>query len=130
MNNGPTKRAYPPLWTREEMNRREADGGLPVSNDPNVPFEATTIYHNATTFYFGSNFNLNGEPRVDVARALIRVLEDLTGWECTSRWPWSPHPGGLTRGSTREIMALTDLTDLRAPAYVILPPLNGTAPGG
>ena len=49
-----------------------------MSNDPNVPFEATTIYHNATTFYFGSNFNLNGEPRIDVARALIRVLEDLT----------------------------------------------------
>ena len=44
-----------------------------MSNDPNIPFEATTVYHNSTTFYFGSNFNLNGEPRVDVARALIRI---------------------------------------------------------
>ena len=100
-----------------------------MSNDPNIPFEATTVYHNSTTFYFGSNFNLNGEPRVDVARALIRVLEDLTGWRCTSRWPWSPHHGGQTFGSTREIMALTDLTDLRAADYVILLPLNGTARG-
>jgi len=100
-----------------------------VSNDPNVPFEATTIYHNATTFYFGSNFNLNGEPRIEVARALIRVLEDLTGWKCTSRWPWSPHHGGQTFGSTREIMALTDLADLRAADNVVLLPLNGSARG-
>lgn len=100
-----------------------------MSNDPNIPFEETTVFHNATTFYYGSNFNIGGKPRVDVARAIIRVLEEVTGWKCTSRWPWSPHHGGQTFGSTREIMALTDLTDLRTGDNVILLPLNGTARG-
>ena len=99
-----------------------------MSNDPNIPFEATTVYHNSTTFYFGSNFNLNGEPRVDVARALIRVLEDLTGWRCTSRWPWSPHHGGQTFGSTRGSKGLTGPTDLRGAGEGSHFPPNCTTP--
>lgn len=93
------------------------------------PLERTNIYHNCTTFYYGSNFNLGGTPRVDVARAVIATLERVTGWKCTSRWPWSPHHGGQSFGSTREIMALTDLTDIARADNVILLPLNGTARG-
>jgi hypothetical protein len=81
------------------------------------------------TFYFGSNFNLDGKPRLDVASALIRGLEIVTGWKCTSRWPTAGHHLGQVIGSTRAIMAVTDLTDLRAADVVILMPLNGTARG-
>lgn len=81
------------------------------------------------TFYFGSNFNLNGSPRLDVAVGLIRALEEVTGWDCTSRWPTAGHHLGQVIGSTRSIMAVTDLTDLRIADVVLLVPLNGTARG-
>jgi len=83
----------------------------------------------ASTFYFGSSFNVDGRPRTDIARALIRALENETGWACTSRWVRSGHHLGQTVGSTREIMSVTDLTDLRAADVVLIVPLNGTARG-
>lgn len=81
------------------------------------------------TFYLGSNYNIADRPRIDVARALIRDLEDVTGWRCTSRWPWSAHHGGQAVGSTRAIMAATDLADIRGADAVLIVPLNGTARG-
>ncbi len=81
------------------------------------------------SFYLGTNYNLNGVPRIDVAKALIAALERETGWKCTSRWPWSKHHGGQAVGNTRQVMAVTDLCDIvRADAVLILP-LNSTARG-
>jgi len=81
------------------------------------------------TFYLGTNYNIDGGPRIDVAKALIAVLEKVTGWRCTSRWPWSAHHGGQAIGSTRAIMAATDLSDIRGADAVLIIPLNGTARG-
>jgi len=82
-----------------------------------------------STFYFASSFNVDGRPRTDAARSLIRALENETGWTCTSRWIRSGHHLGQAVGSTRAIMAVTDLTDLRAADVVLIVPLNGTARG-
>lgn len=100
-----------------------------VRMNPAVVETAEGAKWTPSTFYFGSSFNVDGKPRTDIARALIRALENETGWACTSRWVRSGHHLGQIVGSTRAIMAVTDLSDLRAADVVLLVPLNGTARG-
>jgi len=88
-----------------------------------------------STFYFGSAYNLPNEPGGGArkARSIINLLERITDWHCTSRWPWSPFHGvGEIRtnvGPTPLTIATTDLVDIGRADVVILLANTGTCRG-
>lgn len=81
-----------------------------------------------TRFYFASAYHLPGRPNggSDPAAAVIRDIEQATGWECTSHWP-----ADFRHGETwyARVAAETDLADIRAADVLIFAPTTPTSRG-
>ena len=74
-------------------------------------------------FFLGMNYHDGGAA---IARKLIPKMEEVTGDQCTARWPFSP---SHALQGIRASIALTDALDVARSNYVVLVPLSRTARG-
>lgn len=81
-----------------------------------------------TRFYFASAYHLPHKENggADLAARVIREIEEATGWQCTSHWPFD-----FRHGETwyADVAAQTDLADIRASDILIFAPTTGTSRG-